>query len=81
MKLLIVAARGNPPQFMVVPEGQKSVVVSFNTDVPWLTSLGKPLLFGPGSILDAHGVDEKISKAELLAAVDTYEQLVIDLLG
>lgn len=76
----IVAARGNPPQFMVVPEGQKSVVVSFNTDVPWLTNLGKPLLFGPGSILDAHGKNEKIAKRDLLAAVDTYEEMVVALL-
>jgi len=72
--------RGNPPQFMVVPEGQKSLVVSFNTDVPWLTNLGKPLLFGPGSILDAHGKNEKIAKKDLLAAVDTYEAMVLALL-
>jgi acetylornithine deacetylase len=43
----ITLARGNPPQFMVVPEGAESHVVAFNTDVPWLTNLGKPLLFGP----------------------------------
>jgi hypothetical protein len=75
----ITVARGNVPQFMHVPAGRPSAVVAFNTDVPWLSNLGKPLLFGPGSILDAHGVDEKISKRELLAAVDTYEQLVMDL--
>ncbi len=72
----ITVARGNPPQFMHVPEGEKSAVVAFNTDVPWLSSLGTPMLFGPGSILDAHGANEKISKKELLAAVDTYEQVV-----
>lgn len=77
----IVVERGNPPQFMVVPDGEESTVVAFNTDVPWLKNLGRPLLFGPGSILDAHGVDEKISKKELLAAVDTYERMVIKLLG
>jgi acetylornithine deacetylase len=75
----ITMARGNVPQFMHVPEGRPSQVVAFNTDVPWLSNLGKPILFGPGSILDAHGVDERISKRELLAAIDTYEQLVIDL--
>ena len=74
------SARGNAPQFMVVPEGQESVVVSFNTDVPWLTNLGKPLLFGPGSILDAHGANEKIAKRDLLAAVETYEEMVVSLL-
>ena len=76
----IVLSRGNPPQIMIVPEGQKSAVVSFNTDVPWLGKLGKPLLFGPGSILDAHGVNERISKRELLGAVDTYEAMVVALL-
>jgi acetylornithine deacetylase len=76
----IVKAAGNAPQLMTVPEGAKSHVVAFNTDVPHLRSLGKPLLFGPGSILDAHGKDEKIAKKDLLAAVTTYEQMVISLL-
>ena len=76
----ITMTRGNLPQFMIVPEGQGSTVVSFNTDVPWLPSLGKPLLFGPGSILDAHGEHEKIAKRDLLAAVTTYEEMVVALL-
>jgi acetylornithine deacetylase len=75
----VVLSRGNPPQFMHVPEGRESKVVAFNTDVPWLSNLGKPLLFGPGSILDAHGVRERIAKRELLAAVNVYEELVTDL--
>lgn len=76
----ITLSRGNPPQLMTVPAGQRSSVVSFNTDVPWLGNLGKPLLFGPGSILDAHSANEKISKRELLAAVSTYEEMVVSLL-
>jgi len=76
----VVLSRGNPPQFMVVPEGQPSTVVAFNTDVPWLGNLGKPLLFGPGSILDAHGANERIAKRELLAAIDAYEDMVVSLL-
>ncbi len=76
----IIMARGNEPQFMVVPEGAVSQVVSFNTDVPWLKNLGKPLLFGPGSILDAHGKNERISRKDLLEAVGTYEQMVLSLL-
>jgi acetylornithine deacetylase len=77
----ITMHRGNPPQFMEVPEGRQSQVVAFNTDVPWLGKLGKPLLFGPGSILDAHGAKEKISKKDLLAAVETYAEVVVSLLG
>jgi acetylornithine deacetylase len=77
----ITLSRGNPPQFMHVPDGAPSTVVAFNTDVPWLSALGKPLLFGPGSILDAHGQNEKIGKQELLAAVDTYAKTVKSLLA
>ena len=72
----ITLSRGNAPQFMEVPEGQPSVVVAFNTDVPHLGALGKPLLFGPGSILDAHGPSEKIAKKELMTAVGVYVESV-----
>lgn len=75
----ITLARGNPPQFMVVPDGAPSTIVAFNTDVPHLGNLGKPLLFGPGSILDAHGANERIAKRDLIAAIDTYRDTVIHL--
>lgn len=77
----ITWTHGNPPQHMVVPDGAESVVVAFNTDVPHLGALGKPLLFGPGSILDAHGANEKIGKRELLEAVKTYYDTVAGLLS
>jgi hypothetical protein len=77
----ITLARGNAPQFMVVPDGAPSAVVAFNSDVPHLSTLGKPLLFGPGSILDAHGPEERISKRELVEAVGTYAKVVAGLLG
>jgi acetylornithine deacetylase len=77
----IVLTRGNPPQFMIVPDGAKSTVVAFNTDVPHLQSLGKPLLFGPGSILDAHGPNERIAKRELMESIETYEGTVRSLLA
>jgi acetylornithine deacetylase/succinyl-diaminopimelate desuccinylase-like protein len=64
---------------MHVPDGAPSTVVAFNTDVPHLGNLGKPLLFGPGSILDAHGAKEKIGKKELLQAVETYRETVLQL--
>lgn len=70
------ATFGNEPTRMHVPPGQPSKVVAFNTDVPHLMSLGTPLLFGPGSILDAHTADEKVRKQDLLAAVSTYRQLL-----
>jgi acetylornithine deacetylase len=72
----IVRAHGNDPLQMVVPQGEDSVVVAFNTDAPHLGNLGRPMLFGPGSILDAHTANEKISRKELVAAVETYRRLV-----
>ncbi|HXI12884.1 MAG TPA: M20/M25/M40 family metallo-hydrolase [Thermoanaerobaculia bacterium] len=76
----IIRSHGNPPMKMLVPAGRPSVVVAFNTDVPHLTRLGVPLLFGPGSILEAHSATEFISKRELLDAVDVYRDLVKTLL-
>jgi acetylornithine deacetylase len=76
----ITWTHGNPPQHMFVPDGIDSIVVAFNTDVPHLGALGKPMLFGPGSILDAHGANEKIGKGELLEAVETYYTTVAGLL-
>ncbi|MBI2214566.1 MAG: M20/M25/M40 family metallo-hydrolase [Acidobacteria bacterium] len=71
---------GNAPVPMVVPRGVESTVVAFNTDAPHLPKIGKPLLFGPGSILDAHTEGERIAKSELLDSMDTYRGLVVDLI-
>ena len=50
------------PVFTERIDGFETAVVSFTTDIPLLNNWGKPLLFGPGSILDAHTANEKISK-------------------
>ena len=57
-------------------DGFETAVVAFTTDIPLLTRWGKPLLFGPGSILDAHTAREKIPKRELADAVDAYASMV-----
>jgi acetylornithine deacetylase len=54
-------------------------VVAFTTDVPNLDRWGRPLLIGPGSILAAHTAEERVSKRELVRAVDLYSRLVRDL--
>lgn len=55
--------------------GFDECVVRFTTDVPYLSQWGKPLLLGPGSILDAHTEHEKISKRELEESVELYVRL------
>jgi acetylornithine deacetylase len=55
-------------------------VVRFATDIPFLTNWGEPLLFGPGSIHDAHTAHEYIAKQDLLDAVETYAQMARTLL-
>jgi acetylornithine deacetylase len=68
------ASAHNPVRLFSVP-GFEQCVVRFTTDVPYLSNWGKPLLLGPGSILDAHTDHEKISKQELNRAVDLYVEL------
>jgi acetylornithine deacetylase len=64
----------NPVRLFSVP-GFEECVVRFTTDVPYLFERGKPLLLGPGSILDAHTDHERISKRELADAVNLYVNL------
>lgn len=77
----VVRYHGNDPVRMVHPAGGRSTVVGFNTDAPHLAKIGRPLLFGPGSILDAHSKGERIAKADLLTAVETYRKLAADLIS
>ncbi|HEY8462225.1 MAG TPA: M20/M25/M40 family metallo-hydrolase [Blastocatellia bacterium] len=56
-------------------------VVRFATDIPCLTNWGEPLLFGPGSIHDAHTAHEYIAKQDLLDAVATYARMARALLS
>jgi len=72
---------GADPHIMHVVEGFETTVVSFGSDVPYLGSVGKPLLVGPGSILDAHTAHEKISKQELQQGAELYERLARKLLS
>jgi acetylornithine deacetylase len=70
---------GCDPVFTEEMEGFETTVVAFTTDIPALTNWGKPLLFGPGSILDAHTAGEKISKKELSNAINSYANMVVKL--
>ncbi|HEU0176020.1 MAG TPA: M20/M25/M40 family metallo-hydrolase [Blastocatellia bacterium] len=69
--------RTRPVEGMEIPRS----VVRFATDIPYLTKWGDPLLFGPGSIHDAHTSHEYIAKQDLLDAVETYAQMARALLS
>lgn len=64
-----------PPVRLGVVPGFETSVVAFATDIPELTRWGKPYLFGPGSIHDAHTDGEGIEIEELHGAVEAYVRL------
>lgn len=70
----------DPVRLMAV-DGMEQTIVRFTTDIPYLTNWGTPLLFGPGSILDAHTDGERVAKSELLRAVELYADLARTLLA
>jgi acetylornithine deacetylase len=53
-------------------DGLPTMVAAFTTDIPALSAWGEPLLLGPGSIHVAHTPDERLSKQELVDAIDLY---------
>jgi len=83
-----IGARAELKEILALPamhfaalDGFPTSVVAFTTDIPVLVpSWGEPFLFGPGSIHVAHTTQEKISKQELLAAVNIYAQMTLMLL-
>ncbi len=50
-------------------------VFAYTTDVPFLRNWGRPLLFGPGSILTAHTDQEHVRVEELYAGIDCYVRI------
>lgn len=68
------ASAHDPVRLFSAP-GFDECVVRFTTDIPYLSHWGQALLLGPGSILDAHTEDERVSKQELERAVELYVRL------
>jgi acetylornithine deacetylase len=73
------ASAHEPVRLQTLPDFEQCVV-RFTTDIPYLSQWGKPLLLGPGSILNAHTDREFVEKRELGEAVDLYVHLVRALL-
>ena len=61
--------------------GFDGAVFPYTTDIPFLDRWGQPLLFGPGSIHEAHTADECVEIAALDAAVDGYVRIARALLS
>jgi acetylornithine deacetylase len=55
--------------------GFETMIAAFATDIPELTRWGTPYLYGPGTIHVAHTKDERVTRAELEAAVQGYVRL------
>jgi acetylornithine deacetylase len=70
-----------PPIKMTTVPGFDTAVFPYTTDIPFLSSWGQPLLFGPGSIHVAHTAHEFVSIPELQTAVDSYVSIAKGLLA
>lgn len=64
------------PLRLLTVDGFDTMLARFTTDIPYLSNWGRAILFGPGSILDAHTAGEKVRKSDLLRAVHLYADLV-----
>ena len=64
-----------PPVRMHTVPGFATAAFPYMTDIGMLTAWGKPLLYGPGSILVAHTDEEYIEVAHLERAVADYMAL------
>ncbi|MGF1508464.1 MAG: M20/M25/M40 family metallo-hydrolase [Myxococcota bacterium] len=77
---LTIKSRSEPHRIHAL-SGHPTEVVRFGSDVPYLSSIGTPLLVGPGSIHDAHTNHEHVGKSELKSAVDLYVEAAQALLA
>ncbi|KAF8855630.1 putative peptidase [Acephala macrosclerotiorum] len=58
-------------------EGFAPYAAAFGTDIPRLQGQHKKYLYGPGSILNAHGKNEHIKVSELLESAQAYKKIVL----
>jgi len=61
--------------------GFEQIVVNYGTDIPNLEGGYVRYLYGPGSILVAHGDHEYITVGDLEKAVEDYQKLILHALG
>jgi acetylornithine deacetylase len=63
------------------PAGWDTTVVSYASDLPFLSGWGEGYQLGPGTIRVAHTAQEHIRKDDLHRGVELYARLAIDLLA
>ena len=61
--------------------GFDTIVVNYGTDIPHLAGDHKRYLYGPGSIMVAHGANEQVTVGDLEGAVEGYRRLILHALG
>ena len=64
-------------------DGFEASPVAFGTDIPRLKAecCHRRVLYGPGSILVAHGPDEYIRVPELIESIAGYKKLILHFLA
>ncbi|KZZ94265.1 acetylornithine deacetylase [Moelleriella libera RCEF 2490] len=58
-------------------DGFKKVTVNYGTDIPNLAGNHTRYLYGPGTILVAHGARENLTVGDLEEAVEGYQKLIL----
>lgn len=58
-------------------DGFDTIVANYGTDIPYLEGNHTRYLYGPGSILVAHGDNEALTVGDLEDAVEGFQQLIL----
>lgn len=73
----IIEGAADPVHLDTDIEGFETYIASYATDIPNMTQRGfKRYLYGPGSILVAHGDNEFVLASDLLDSVEGYKALI-----
>lgn len=62
---------------IILLAGFDTVVANYATDIPHLKGDHARYLYGPGSILVAHGDDEALTVGDLEDAVEGFKKLIL----
>ena len=74
-------SKGCAPVEFEVPAGEEGIAIAFGTDVPHMPRWGRPLLYGPGSIQDAHTDHEKVKESDIELAAARHVKTARELLA